>query len=196
MLMLRDLAVETGYKSPEVRQNNALSTDLGVDIISQGLLNYQDATMLIAIFQEHYGRWVAFDADIAPEELLQKVRESDLLLCTCCLIAVRHTSEGLAARLAPLLFDRAKNHISLTLLTTPQPLEFFQAALILCMWSTTVGQTPLSLDSWLLSGFALQHCLTSGHFDVVLGAPSTARASRSLLARWSIWNHLCLVHLQ
>jgi hypothetical protein len=196
MLMLRDLAVEVGNESPEISHPSALSTNMGGDIISQGIIAYQDAVALMSIFQEHYGRWVAFDEDIAPEALLQSIRASDLLLCACCLIAVRHTTQDLAARLAPVLFDRARTHLALALLTTPQSIDFFQAALILCMWSTTVGQTPLSIDSWLLSGFAIQHCLTSGHFDAVLGTQSNFRSPHKLLVRWSVWNHLCVAHLQ
>ncbi|KAF2668847.1 hypothetical protein BT63DRAFT_286957 [Microthyrium microscopicum] len=188
MLIIRDLAMDT---SPV----NETTMTSAPDMVNDGVLSYQDTVSLIVIFQEHYGRWVGFDDNITAESRLSLIRKSDLLLCACCLIAIRHTTQDLAARLAPILFDRAKTKLSIALLTTPQSLEFFQAALILCMWSTTVGQTPLSIDSWLLSGFALQHCLTSSIFDVVLGKQTHITGTHQLHVRWSVWNHLCLVHL-
>jgi hypothetical protein len=112
------------------------------------------------------------------------------------LIAVRHTTQDLAAQLGPPLFEKAKSLLSAALLTSPQPVEFFQAALILCMWSTTVGQVPLSIDSWLLSGFALQHAFSSSVFDSISASRSLAGQSRRNLEIRCIWNHLCLVHLQ
>jgi hypothetical protein len=84
--------------------------------------------------------------------------------------------------------------LSGALLSTPQSFDFFQAAVILSMWSTTVGQVPLSIDSWLLSGFAIQHCISSDIFsDVVSGAPGVTKRGMAAL---KLWNHLCLVHLQ
>jgi len=96
--------------------------------------------MDVARFHEHYGRWLAFDSLASSDVLLKDVRKSSLLLSSCCLIAVRHTNQDLALRLGPVLFEKAKSLLSAALLTNPQTVDFFQAALILCMWSTTVGQ--------------------------------------------------------
>lgn len=63
------------------------------------------------------------------------------------------------------------------------------------MWSTTIGQTPLSIDSWLVSGFALQHSLASDIFAPIISPDHSTSVSRSELDRWCIWNHLCLAHL-
>ncbi|KAJ4372515.1 hypothetical protein N0V83_004289 [Neocucurbitaria cava] len=87
----------------------------------------------------------------------------------------------------------AKALLSAAMLSTPQPIEFFQASLILSLWSTTIGQVPLSIDSWLLSGFALQHSIASGLFDLV--SASSSGLNKHELDRSCIWNHLCLVHL-
>jgi hypothetical protein len=193
VLIIRDL-VEN--ESPELAYSNKPSPAPYGDIIFQGLLSYTEAMSLVAIFQEHYGRWVAFDDSVPVEALLAKIRKSDLLLSACCLIAVRHTTQELATRLAPILFERAKALLSAALLTAPQSLEFFQATLILSFWSTSAGQTPLSIDSWLLSGFALQHCLTSNLFDEIVGNRRNFVRNHELLTRWSVWIHLCLVHLQ
>ena len=86
----------------------------------------------------------------------------------------------------------AKSLLSAGLLDVPQSMAFFQAAVILSMWSTTIGQTPLSVDSWLLSGFALQHSLSSE----VFAAGGKGMMGKGELERWGVWNHLCLVHLQ
>ncbi|OCK82088.1 hypothetical protein K432DRAFT_349705 [Lepidopterella palustris CBS 459.81] len=128
--------------------------------------------------------------------LLEEVRKSPLLLCACCLIAVRHTTQDLAVTLAPQLFKKVKTLISSSLLAIPQTIEFFQAALVLSLWSTTIGQIPLSIDSWLLSGFALQHSLASNLFRTGTSASAHITVQNKLeLDRWCIWNHLCLVHL-
>jgi hypothetical protein len=147
-------------------------------------------------FQAHYGRWVSFNAAVLPQNLLLEVRKSPLLLCACSLIAVRHTTQDRASVLAPQLFQESKSLLSSTLLDIPQTIEFFQAAVVLSMWSTTIGQTPLSIDSWLLSGFALQHSLGSDIFAKVSDPGHQVSLSKVELDQWCIWNHLCLVHLQ
>jgi hypothetical protein len=129
--------------------------------------------------------------------LLNRISKSSLLLCACCLIAVRHTTQDLALRLAPLLFKEAKSLLSTSLLAVPQTIEFFQAAIVLSLWSTTIGQVPLGIDSWLLTGFALQHCLASSLFEPVLqNDPDSMCYGKHQVDIWRTWNHLCLAHLQ
>lgn len=147
-------------------------------------------------FQEHYGRWVAFNAISSQASLLEEVRRSPLLLCSCCLIAIRHTARELAPILTSQLFQEAKSLLASALLQVPQSIEFFQAILILSMWSTTIGQSPLSIDSWLISGIALQHCVATDTFAQITNTAQAASLSKYELDRWCIWNHICLVHLQ
>jgi hypothetical protein len=147
--------------------------------------------LIVTRFQKHYGRWVSFTATS-----LSEVRKSALMLCACCLIAVRHTTQERALVLAPQLFLEAKALLSNTMLEVPQSIEFFQSAVILSMWSTTIGQTPLSIDSWLLSGFALQHSLASELFALMRSPDHPGSLNKSGHDRWCIWNHLCLAHLQ
>ncbi|EXJ73626.1 uncharacterized protein A1O5_03388 [Cladophialophora psammophila CBS 110553] len=194
VFVIRDLATEIGVESPTATRSAQTATDIGdSDLIVDGLVSNQQASALLTIFNEHYGRWVFFDAQISSDHLFEEVKKSPLLLCSCCLIAVRHTNEEIASSLAPELFEKSKTLLSTALLSTTQNIDFFQAALILCMWSTTVGQVPLSIDSWLLSGFAIQHCISSDLFGNVLNqsSPSTKRD----LGLLRLWNHLCLVHL-
>lgn len=86
--------------------------------------------------------------------------------------------------------------VAAALLEVWQTIEYFQAALILSLWSTTIGQTPLSIDSWLLTGYALQHALVSPVFADVLRHGTVLPAKGSQFDSWCLWNHLCLAHLQ
>jgi len=68
---------------------------------------------------------------------------------------------------------------------------------VLSLWSTTIGQVPLGIDSWLLTGFALQHCLASSLFEPILqNGPESGYDGKHQVDIWRIWNHLCLAHLQ
>ena len=131
------------------------------------------------------------------EVLLAETRASPLLLCACCLIAIRHTTQESASKLAPRFFEEAKSLLSASLLVVPQTVDFFQAALVLSMWSNTIGQVPMSIDSWLVSGFALQQALAAAEvFGPLLVAGHSNGMHKLDLDRMCIYNHLCLVHLQ
>jgi hypothetical protein len=195
LFVLRDVTAQSGFRPADRTATNTPSRGLSDDIILRGLISEQDVLALLSLFQEHYGRWVSFSTLIPTAILLEDVRVSPLLLCACCLIAVRHTRQDLATQLAPILFKEAKTLLSVAMLSVPQPIEFFQASLVLSMWSTTIGQTPLTIDSWLLSGFALQHSIASGLFHSAGQARRTPQDKRGL-DHLCVWNHLCLVHLQ
>ncbi|EED14682.1 C6 finger domain protein, putative [Talaromyces stipitatus ATCC 10500] len=154
------------------------------------------AHSLLELFHTHYGRWVKFPEDISISALLSHINKSPLLLCSIFLIAVRHTTQDLADRLAPKLFQEAMRLVTSSLLIVPQPIEFFQAVLILSLWSTTIGQVPLSVDSWLLTGYALQQALASPDFVEIFRAGSNTPVTRPQLDVWCLWNHLCFAHLQ
>lgn len=211
LLVIRDVATEFGIDANGKTGQPLSDSFQSNDIIGNGLISAQDASSLLQLsvildlhifvlivtrFHEHYGRWVYFNSNPTSDSLLAEVRKSPLLLCACCLIAIRHTSEEVASRLAPQLFKEASSLLSAALLVVPQSTSFFQAALILSQWSTTIGQVPLSIDSWLLSGFALQHCHSTDLFSPVLHKTKPSSMTRLELNRWCIWNHLCLVHLQ
>ncbi|KAF9245147.1 hypothetical protein DTO027I6_9214 [Penicillium roqueforti] len=188
IMVIRDLATDSGIKP--------MSDARSLGAVLDELISHDLALTLITIFLDHYGRWVLFDPQCEPSELLRRVKKSSLLFSACSLIAVRHTSEELAANLAPKLYEYVRSLASTTLLVSPQPIEFFQATLILSLWSTTVGQVPLSIDSWLLSGFALQHSHSSPLFTAVTTQSHPPNIlDEETMANCYLWNHLCLAHM-
>lgn len=132
------------------------------------------------------------------DDLLARVRQSPLFLASILLIAVRHTSQELADQLAPRLFQEVKRLLMPSLLEVPQPIEYFQATLVLSLWSTTIGQTPLSIDSWLLTTYAISQGMASPVFAKVLQGESEPSSAAMVghVDAWCIWNHLCVAHLQ
>jgi hypothetical protein len=146
-------------------------------------------------FQVHYGRWILLSPHATASTLLGRLQNSPLLLCSIYLIAVRHTTQELAGTLAPKLFQEVRALLGSALLVTPQTEEFFQAVIVLSIWSTTVGQVPLSIDGWLITSYALQQALASPAFaDIYRQANrqlDTVKANRQ-----HVWTHLCLAHLQ
>lgn len=125
-----------------------------------------------------------------------QVRQSPLLICSIFLIAVRHTTDQLADKLAPRLFEEAKRLLSTALLTVPQGIEFYQAIVILSLWSTTIGQVPLSVDSWMLTGYALQQAMASPFFLDAFHSSTAAPITKAHCDAWCLWTHLTLAHLQ
>jgi hypothetical protein len=194
LIVLREVTAQSGIQDPSRAGTATPSRISANDVILRGLISFEDAVFLLSIFQQHYGRWVSFDSSVPTPELFEDVRRSPLLLSACCLIAVRHTSQDLAMRLAPTLFSESRSQLLAALLTTPQPVEFLQAALLLCMWSTTTARIPLGVDSWLLSSFALQHSIISG-FDSSSTHQITEDMGTSHSEQLYVWIHLCLAHL-
>ncbi|KAH8725307.1 hypothetical protein GQ44DRAFT_681746 [Phaeosphaeriaceae sp. PMI808] len=186
--------MDAGPQSTDRTTANSPSRWPPDDIISKNLVSLEEGFSLLTLFQTHYSRWVSFYESTPTAVLFENVRKFPLLLTTCCLVAVRHTSHESALRLAPTFFKDAKSLLSEALLSTPQPIGFFQSALILSMWSTTMAKATLSVDSWLLSGFALQHSIAARLFNQ-LTINNGSGCTKAVLDRLCVWNHLCLVHL-
>jgi hypothetical protein len=193
LIVIRDVATEYGVDRHDETNLSISPSHYSHDITEDGLITSQDASSLLQMsvilflllswltgirFCDHYGRWVYFNTKSPSGSLLAEVQKYPLLLCACCLIAIRHTTQEAASRLAPRLFKETSTLLSASLLVVPQSIYFFQAALVLCLWSTTIGQVPLSIDSWLLSGFALQHCLSTSLFEPVMNKSEPSSLSR------------------
>ncbi|GAB0133678.1 hypothetical protein EsDP_00002078 [Epichloe bromicola] len=216
VFLIRDACAYAGVSSPG-HVDSGLSRP--PDVISMGIVSLGTAHTLLKMcvlpaprlscwnistrkakttsrFRTHYGRWVKFSEDLSTEALLLQVRRSPLLACSIFLIAVRHTTEQLADKLAPRLFDEAKSLLSSALLVVPQPMEFYQAAIILGLWSTTIGQVPLSIDNWMLTGYALQQALASPFFIEAFRCSPPVPVTKAHRDAWCLWNHLTMAHLQ
>ena len=187
LLILRDATSDSQGFEPAVssyRQN----------IIEKGYLSAAEVRQLLDLFQRHYRRWIAL-RDNRDTEADLDFTGSPLLLCACCLIAVRHWNSLKAGETAAILFTEAKDLLQNQLLEAPQGLAFFQAVLILSLWSTTIGQKPLSIDSWLISGFAIQHGKASDVFKDAEYSSSLESEYTSTIGKLLLWSRLCLAHL-
>ncbi|KAJ6007259.1 hypothetical protein N7540_011235 [Penicillium herquei] len=193
IILIRGVADDAGVSSQEQPdyQSNCSS-----DVISAGLITIPTAHSLLKIFQVNYGRWVRFPEDLSTEALLTQVRNSPLLLCSVLLIAVRHSKQALEDGLAPRLFYNAKKLLQQAVLKVPQSIEYFQATLILSLWSTTIGQLPLSIDSWLVTGYAIQQGLVSPCFSELSRKRLDWELEKPQVDALCLWNHLCVAHLQ
>jgi hypothetical protein len=146
-------------------------------------------------FQTHYGRWILLPLGTATGVLSSHIAHTPLLLCSIYLIAVRHTTQELANALAPQLFQEVRTLLASALLITPQTEEFFQAVIVLSLWSTTIGQVPLSIDGWLITSYALQQGLVSPAFAEASGRAMRPSSSTDT-SKQHLWVNLCLAHLQ
>lgn len=160
-------------------------------LIQRGVIGETEAQYLLAIIQRHYGRWIGWDETTSSTKHPRNVNDP-LLLCVCCLLAGRHASSSEARARSEMLFTEAKTLLGSALLQAEQPFSFFQAALILSLWSTTAGQRLLSLDAWSISGFALQQILVS---DVFRGEAVAETSNITVPQATRVRNHLALAHL-
>ncbi|UNI24975.1 hypothetical protein JDV02_010688 [Purpureocillium takamizusanense] len=195
VLLIRDAAADAGLTTSQSHDDGIEVSE--PDIIASGLMTATMANSLIQMFHEHYGRWVRFSQDLPTVMLQLQTKRARLLLYSVLLIAVRHITQDLADHLAPKLFQEVMKLLQKAMLVADQPIEFFQAVVILSLWSSTIGQRPLSIDSWLLTSHAFMQATASPTFARIL-QPSYKRASSQEgdLDVIYLWNHLCVAHLQ
>lgn len=124
-------------------------------LIEKGILPASEAAALLAIFQNRYGRWIGLDE--AGNEMNRHDFRSPLLMCAACLVSARHSEHSAGEGLEEALFTEVKSLLSGSLLRPTNNLSFFQAIVILSLWSTTIARQPLLLDAWMITGFAIQH---------------------------------------
>ncbi|KAJ6785329.1 hypothetical protein PWT90_02596 [Aphanocladium album] len=119
-----------------------------LDPISTGLVSLESVKTLLSLIRLHYGRLIRLSQDMPVDRLRLYVRRSPLLLCSVLLIAVRHTTDQLAEKITPRLLEQVRRWLGSELLIVPQPGHFFQAVIVVSLWSITIGQAPLGIDSW------------------------------------------------
>lgn len=181
--------IRDAVPAPDLRSES--NSNAEADVIQRGIVSEVDATYLLALFQRHYGRWVGWN-EAAPNSRSPNDIRDPLLLCVCYLIAGRHTKTYQARARSEALSAEAKNLLGSRLLQTEQPYSFFQAALVLSLWSTTAGQSPLGLDAWSISGYALQQASVSELFN---DRRTPEEHHSTYPERSQVHSHLQLAHL-
>jgi hypothetical protein len=99
------------------------------------------------------------------------------------------------AGLSSILSAEAELLLASNVLQPQRPLTFFQATLVLSLWSSAVGQSPNGLDAWLMTGVAIQHgSISESVKDVATGKVQIIKEETQVDCLY-LWNHLCLSHL-
>ncbi|KAG9708926.1 MFS general substrate transporter, partial [Aureobasidium melanogenum] len=160
-------------------------------IVQKNLVSAAEANCLLGIFQQHYGRWLSVAETNTPSTGLGTVRDP-LLLCAICLVASRHSLIQIDAIA---LFAEVRSLLGDNLQQPQRPLAFFQASLVLSLWSSAFGPPLTSPDAWLVTGMALQQGMVSDVIkDVAMGNIRDMKDAARLNLLY-LWNHLCLSHL-
>ncbi|QPG74618.1 hypothetical protein FOA43_001950 [Brettanomyces nanus] len=167
------------------------------DIISTGLINYDQAIQMVGLFAKYYGRWVSFASDKPPKELLDSIRlDSPLLLAVCCLMGSIHYVEELNVKSKDLAMDILKEIdtlLSMTVNRVPQRKQLLQSLVILSSFSLSLSYKDVYFDGWYLSGYALLHFITR-EMDLNL-LSDRFRTHPDRINNFRLWNHLSLTHL-
>ncbi|CEJ94354.1 hypothetical protein VHEMI09892 [[Torrubiella] hemipterigena] len=195
VILIRDASIDSGIYSQE--KLDIKDSEESQDVISSGLVPFESAHELITLFIRNYGRWILVSQETNIESAMTAFRRSPLLLTSVLLIAIRHT-EGQREQQAEKLLREVKKLLGLQLLIVPQNLEFYQAIIILSLWSTSAGRVPMKIDSWVLTSHALQQTLVTSEFAFLHGLDdqSYSGTSTNRYKYRCIWNHLVLAHLQ
>ncbi|THZ31009.1 hypothetical protein D6C91_00942 [Aureobasidium pullulans] len=164
------------------------------NIVQKNIVSAEESDRLLALFQRHYGRWLSIS-----ETMLSTLRSTDikdaLFLCAACSVAARHSLTDVNAGLSSILSAEAERLLASNVLQPQRPLTFFQATLVLSLWSSAVGQSPTGLDVWLMTGMAIQHgSISKSVKDVATGKIQVIKEETQVDCLY-LWNHLCLSHL-
>lgn len=177
------------------------------DIITRGIISPELAERLLPVFvisasylrgfrltsgrfAEHWGLWISLSKNT---RLSVKLRETQpLLFSAACLLASRFVPEVSKSTIHEMYAQVRRLLASVLLNAPPLGYETLQALFLLSMWSPTV-QTAVPIDSWLLSGVALNHAILS--FDFIDGEGATD-VNEDTFREMRIWNGLCVTQLQ
>lgn len=188
LVVIQDAVRDTNFLHPrKARSLQVTDVHKHSSIISKQIVSYDEARNLLDIFQKHYGRWIAISEGENDTFTVESI-DSALLLCSCCLIAVRHSNEQYHK--SSTLFAEARSLLGDSVFNASHSIEFFQAIVLLSLWPTSSGGQLLSMDPWLLTGIAFQHATVSnvGGICLDINKPGASVGVR-------VWNHICLSHL-
>ena len=166
------------------------------DVVELGLLTERQALTLQELFFQRVGPWIGISSWNAISEARDVRRISPLLFAAICLQGGRLDATFCNTAQHDQLYEHVRTLTGKELLISPLPLESVCALLILAMWSTSPKEKAEFIDSWLMSGYAVQQAKLSINFTDLLKNLNEGRADHIDQRRLRLWNMICLCHLQ
>lgn len=166
------------------------------DVVELGLLSERQAHTLQELFFQRVGPWIGVSNWTAISEARDVRRISPLLFAAICLQGARLDPSFCNTVQHDQLYEHVRTLTGRELLISPLPLESVCALLILAIWSTSPKEKAEFIDSWLMSGYAVQQAKLSINFTSLLKNLNEGRADHVDQRRLRLWNMICLCHLQ
>ncbi|KAK5103300.1 hypothetical protein LTS08_002713 [Lithohypha guttulata] len=166
------------------------------DVVELGLLSERQALTLQELFFQRIGPWIGITNWNAISEARDVRRISPLLFAAICLQGARLDPSFCNTVQHDQLYEHVRTLTGRELLICPLPLESVCALLILAIWSTSPKEKAEFIDSWLMSGYAVQQAKLSINFTSLLKHLNEGRADHVDQRRLRLWNMICLCHLQ
>lgn len=118
-----------------------------------------------------------------------------LLFSTVCLMAARHVPR-IGKHTVHDMYMRVRRLASSVVFKAP-PLAYtdLQALTLLSLFTPTI-QTAMPIDSWMMSGIALNHAMLAFGFTSPEAQPDPADGTQEQLKRLRILSALCLTNIQ
>ena len=166
------------------------------DVVELGLLSERQALTLQELFFQRVGPWIGVTNWNAISEARDVRRISPLLFAAICLQGGRLDPSFCNSPQHDQLYEHVRSLSGRELLISPLPLESVCALLILAMWSTSPKEKAEFIDSWLMSGYAVQQAKLTINFSALLKNLNQGKADHIDQRKLRLWNMICLCHLQ
>lgn len=166
------------------------------DIVELGLLSERQALTLQELFFQRVGPWIGVSNWNAISEARDVRRISPLLFAAICLQGGRLDASFCNSSQHDQLYEHVRSLTGRELLISPLPIESVCALLILAIWSTSPKEKAEYIDSWLMSGYAVQQAKLSINFSQLLKNLNEGKADHLDQRKLRLWNMICLCHLQ
>lgn len=166
------------------------------DVVELGLLSERQALQLQELFFQRVGPWIGVTNWDAISEARDVRRISPLLFAAICLQGGRLDPSFCNSAQHDQLYEHVRALTGRELLISPLPLESVCALLILAIWSTSPKEKAEFIDSWLMSGYAVQSAMLTINFTALLKNLNDGKADHIDQRKLKLWNMICLCHLQ
>lgn len=166
------------------------------DVVELGLLSERQALQLQELFFQRVGPWIGVTNWDAISEARNVRRISPLLFAAICLQGGRLDPSFCNSAQHDQLYEHVRSLTGRELLISPLPVESVCALLILAIWSTSPKEKAEYIDSWLMSGYAVQQAMLTINFTALLKNLNDGKADPLDQRKLRLWNMICLCHLQ